>query len=362
MTVARHVARTLAATLLLVLPTAAAQEPLPPARPAATGPFLGGFLKETRIVYPLSIGEWGAVGEQRYDAPEAGVSVRYQADGDTSRWIDVYFYPVGVVARSHLDRAARGVLADVEAGVGPGGYLEVEPGPMRAFRVPRRQDDPDPLPARSADMRLLREEGAYNSAMALLIDRLYYVKARHSVEEALMERAAVREALEAFIGELVPRTYIGSTGTCWSPLPVEALPAGDPAPADARLAIEGDGDGEDQRGGELVGQAVECTERIARGFFEALADHRVVEHQVLVGGLVHGDRRDRQRPGVSLPALALRAVVVFLGPFGMQLAPARDTSSHRLPCLKLGTNPRVQRVTADRCSVSSAWSRQEPAR
>lgn len=244
MTVAHHVARTLAATLLLVLPTAAAQEPLPPARPAATGPFLGGFLKETRIVYPLSIGEWGAVGEQRYDAPEAGVSVRYQADGDTSRWIDVYFYPVGVVARSHLDRAARGVLADVEAGVGPGGYLEVEPGPMRAFRVPRRQDDPDPLPARSADMRLLREEGAYNSAMALLIDRLYYVKARHSVEEALMERAAVREALEAFIGELVPRTYIGSTGTCWSPLPVEALPAGDPAPADARLAIEGDGDGE----------------------------------------------------------------------------------------------------------------------
>ncbi|HEY4529908.1 MAG TPA: hypothetical protein VIG97_06225 [Luteimonas sp.] len=232
----------LAAVLLLALP-AVAQEPAPTGRRAADGPFLGGFLKETRIVYPLRIGEWDAVGEQRYDAPEAGVSVRYQAGGDTSRWVDVYFYPVGVVPRSQLDRAARGVVADVAAAVGPGGYLEVDPGPVRAFRVARRQGDPDPLPARSADMRLVREEGAYNSAMALVIDRLYHVKARHSVEEARMERAGVRGALEAFVVELVARTYIGSTGSCWSPVPVEALPAGAPAPADARLALEGDGEG-----------------------------------------------------------------------------------------------------------------------
>ena len=233
----------LAAVLLLALPAAAAQEPAPTLRRAADGPFLGGFLRETRIVYPLRIGEWDAVGEQRYDAPEAGVSVRYQAGGDTSRWVDVYFYPVGVVPRSQLERAARGVVADVAAAVGPGGHLEVDSGPVRAFRVARRQGDPDPLPARSADMRLVREEGAYNSAMALVIDRLYYVKARHSVEEARMERAGVREALEAFVGELVGRTYIGSTGSCWSPVPVEMLPPGAPAPVDARLALEGEGDG-----------------------------------------------------------------------------------------------------------------------
>lgn len=255
---ARNAARALAATVLLALAlalgltTAAAQEAAPSAPPPARGPFLGAFLKETRIVYPLRIGAWEAVGERRYDAPEAGVSVRYQSGEDTARWIDVYFYPVGVVARSHLDRAARGVLADVEAGVGPDGYLEVDPGPVRAFRVPRRGSDPDPLPARSADMRLLRPEGAYNSAMVLLIDRLYYVKARHSVEASLMERTAVREALEAFIAELVPGTYIGSTGTCWSPVPVEALPPGAPAPQDAHLALEDDGDG----GAWLVGGRV----------------------------------------------------------------------------------------------------------
>lgn len=237
------IARAMVAALLGSA-AAAAQEPAPPPQPAPEQAFLGGFLKETRIVYPLRIGEWEAVGEQRYDAAEAGVSVRYQSGGDTSRWVDVYFYPVGVVARSQLDRAARGVVADVEGAVGPGGYLEVESGPVRAFRVPRRQGDPDPLPARSADMRLLREEGAYNSAMALVIDRLYYVKARHSVQEALMERTAVREALEAFMAGLVSRTYIGSSGSCWSPVPVEALPAGAPAPEDARLALEGDGEGE----------------------------------------------------------------------------------------------------------------------
>lgn len=215
-------------------------------------PFLGGFLEETRIVYPLRVGEWNAIGEHLYDEPALGASVRYQAGDRMDRWIDVYFYPVGVVPGSHLDQAARATLEEIAMGIGrPGGYLEVDAGELKRFQVEPGGEAPA-IPARSADLRLRREQGEYHSAMALLIDRLYYVKARYSVDAAAMERAAVRTALEEFLSALVGGTYIGSTGRCWTPAAIEALPPDAEAPAEARMSVESGG----AAGAWLVGDRV----------------------------------------------------------------------------------------------------------
>src|SRR5690606_32582966 len=90
-------------------------------------PFLGGFLEETRIVYPLTVGDWDARGERLYDAAELGASVRYQSGEHLDRWIDIYFYPVGVVPPSHLDQAAQVTLEEIGMGIGrPGGYLDAD--------------------------------------------------------------------------------------------------------------------------------------------------------------------------------------------------------------------------------------------
>lgn len=215
-------------------------------------PFLGGFLQETRIVYPLQVGGWEARGEHLYDTAELGASVRYQSGDHMDRWIDIYFYPVGVAPPSHLDEAAQRTMEEIGMGVGmPGGYLDADFGAVRAFDI-QPGGDADPLPARSADMHLQREEGGYHSAMVLLIDRMYYVKGRHSVDASLQGRAEVRKALEGFVAELVRDTYIGSTGKCWSPAVIEALPAGARAPADARMSAGS----EDSDGAWLVGNRV----------------------------------------------------------------------------------------------------------
>ncbi len=69
-------------------------------------PFLGGYLRESHVVYPLGIGAWKMVGERRYDEPEAGASVRYQREGDTSGWIDVFFDPVGAICPEQVAQVA----------------------------------------------------------------------------------------------------------------------------------------------------------------------------------------------------------------------------------------------------------------
>ena len=220
---------------------------------AAAEPFLGGFLKETRVVYPLEVDGWEAAGEKLYDAAELGASVRYQSGERRDRWIDVYFYPVGVVPASHLEQAAKATLAEIESNVGvAGGYVDATFGPLRSFEVAPGDGKGGPIPARSADMALQREEGAYHSAMVLLIDRMYYVKGRYSVAAGAMERDAVRRALEAFIAELVAATYIGSTGSCWAPAPVDGLAADADEPADASMSTTSDKDG----GAWLVGDRV----------------------------------------------------------------------------------------------------------
>lgn len=210
---------------------------------ATSEPFLGGFLMDTRVVYPLRVGAWEAVGEHLFDAAELGASVRYQSDLDRERWIDIFFYPVGVVPESHLDSAMRATIRELQGAVGaPGGYDAAEFGEVHAFRVPPPTGGDAGLPVRSVDMALARDGVDYHSAMVLLVDRMYFVKGRFSVAVPGMERGTARETLEAFVAELAAGTYIGSTGRCWSPAPIEALTPGAPPPDDARLA-SGSGDG-----------------------------------------------------------------------------------------------------------------------
>lgn len=240
------------ALVLGVLACAAAAQAAPDGDDAPV-PFLGGFLKETRIVYPLKVGAWEAVGERLYDEAELGASVRYQSGDSLDRWIDVYFYPAGVVSDSHLQQAAQAALQGIESTVGQsGGYVDGDFGGLRRFQVVPLGDKPVAIPARSVDMRLVREDAEYHSALTLLIDRLYYVKGRYTVAAGAVDRQEARSALEAFTAELVRATYIGSTGRCWSPAPVDALPAGAPAPADSRLSIMSEG----ETGAWLVGGRV----------------------------------------------------------------------------------------------------------
>lgn len=248
----RGITRMAGLGLVLGLLAAAAVQAAPDGDEAPV-PFLGGFLKETRIVYPLRIGAWEAVGERLYDEAELGASVRYQSGDSTDRWIDVYFYPAGVVPDSHLHHAAQAALQGIESTVGQsGGYVEGDFGGLRRFQVMPPGDAPAAIPARSADMRLVREDGEYHSALTLLIDRLYYVKGRYTAAAGAVDRREARDVLEAFITELVRGTYIGSTGRCWSPAPVDPLPAGAPAPAESRLSIVSD----DAAGAWLVGGRV----------------------------------------------------------------------------------------------------------
>lgn len=210
----------LAATLLAVCVVAAPRAVVGGGQQAQRAPFLGGFLQETRIVYPLQVGEWQAEDEHLYDEPALGASVRYRDGRHRDRWIDLYFYPAGVLPPSGLDEAAQRTLDEIGMGVGrPGGYVEAEFGELRAFEIAgggRERDGGRALTARSADMRLLREEGAYHSAMVLLVDRLYYVKGRYSVGAAALSRGEARAGLEAFVAEVVRTTSIGSTGDCWT--------------------------------------------------------------------------------------------------------------------------------------------------
>lgn len=288
----------------------------------APQPFLGGFLAETRIVYPLRVGDWEAVGEKLYDVAELGASVRYRSGDSLDRWIDIYFYPVGVVPDSHLDEAARATLQEIGSGVGvPGGYTSAEFGALRNFHVVTGDgDDEKPLSARSADMRLLREGGAWHSAMTLLVDRMYYVKGRYSVAATAMRRGKVRSELEGFVAQLVRGTYIGSTGRCWSPARIEALPAGAAAPANSRLAMESDaGDSAYLVADRVLARDPSSATAQALALLAMSLDNRL--HPGCVGAEPHNPEVPEGHREIRFE---YRAPAAVPGDRGGRLAPSRD--------------------------------------
>lgn len=215
----------LLASTLLVAGVAEAQrsatQTRPPREPAAaTSHFLGGFLKRTSIVYPLAVGDWQAQGEHIFELQEAGVSVAFRNGKHADQAITVYFYPAGVAGNDVAKQAAEASIADIKGNIGiPGGYEDVDMAPLHAVSF-----DAATSAVRGKkqgwglDMRLQREGRTYHSAMMLLVDRLYFVKGRLSLDGKAMSRAETSHALQDFLGALLDSTRIGSTGNCWDPL------------------------------------------------------------------------------------------------------------------------------------------------
>ncbi|UHQ21874.1 hypothetical protein LVB77_14490 [Lysobacter sp. 5GHs7-4] len=196
----------------------AAAEAAKPSSP----PFLGGFLRESHVVYPLKLDGWEMLGEQRYDSQEAGASVRFQHAKDQAGWIDVFFYPVGVLSEAEIATMAgteRQSLIDAwgKAMPDPQGMPSVA-----ALRVPAGARPPsdasrtDGIAAYAVDFAYTRDGKALSSAMVFAVHRMYAIKFRYSTEAAKMSRAQVRQALERFARQLLPRLEITSTGGCWS--------------------------------------------------------------------------------------------------------------------------------------------------
>lgn len=191
-------------------------------------PFLGGFLKETRILYPLSLGDWHAVGEHLYEQQELGVSVRYVHDDDQDRWIDLYFYPAGALSAAQFTEAAASERAEILSLAGrPGAYETLAMGELRKFQftVADANRKREPRQGYSVDMTYTREGARKNSAMTLLIDRLYFIKGRFSIDADRMSRDAARSLLEEFMARLVPKLQLVSSGGCWMAPPIVARPA-----------------------------------------------------------------------------------------------------------------------------------------
>ena len=220
----------------------------PEAQPAATQqkemPFLGGFLRETRIVYPLTLGEWKAVGEHRYEEQAAGVSVRYAHGDDSDRWIDMYFYPVGVLSDEQVAMlAGQERHALQQAWMQGPDAKEDDLSELHTLSLPPRDtsDKAKRVAAYSVDLTYTHEGSRRNSAMVVLLDRLYMVKARFSIKDTALSRRKARKMLEEFTAELAPKLTFSSIGGCWMPLPIEPLVADQPVPEGSLLPMQTDG-------------------------------------------------------------------------------------------------------------------------
>lgn len=203
---------------LFGIPGLGSAEGADPASDAINGhhlPFLGGFLRESRIVYPLKVGEWEAIGEHRFDEQEYGVSVRYAHGQDRDRWIDVYFYPAGVLSAAQFAEAARNEADLIGQAHRQAGHSGFEIGQLQPFSLASDSADPAAaIPGRAVDLGYSIHGTAYSSAMTLLLDRLYFIKARYSIEQARLSRGETLRQLERFTAQLHPALVVLSTGDC----------------------------------------------------------------------------------------------------------------------------------------------------
>lgn len=239
--VERCIAHRMARRMVIALALAWTSAPMVQAQEAETGtagaqteepavPFLGGFLTETRVLYPLRLEGWIAQGEHRYEMAELGASVRYKQADTQGRWLDVYFYPSGLLPEGRLQEDATRTLEEIAGVAGePGGYESVDAGPLQRFEIEpdnasSKLQEAKPVEAWSASLRFVTQGKAYHSALVMLVKDLYYVKGRLSVPEADMTLEEVRHTLETRMGELVRMTTFVSTGRCWNPPPIVKRP------------------------------------------------------------------------------------------------------------------------------------------
>jgi hypothetical protein len=192
----------------------------------------------TRIVYPLRVDGWDAVGEHLFDEQEYGVAIRYAHGQDRDRWIDVYFYPAGALTRAQFAKAARLEADLVRRAHDEARHPGFAMGPLETFgtgldgTAVNLADE-----GIAVDLQYHADGTAYSSAMVLLLDRRYFVKARYSVAQAVLSRAQTREALGDFVLRLQSRLSIESVGEGWG----QSLPERTRIDADTReLRLEFD--------------------------------------------------------------------------------------------------------------------------
>jgi len=183
-----------------------------------------GALRESRIAYPLVVDAWQAVGEHLFEEQEDGVSVRYVHGADRDRWIDVYFYPAGSLSVAQCRQAAQDEAELIRDAHVEAGHADFELGRLRSFSIGNSGMRMD---GSALDLAYTADGVRYSSAMTLLLDRLYFVKARYSIEQSKLSRRDAREQLQAFVAQMQPRVAIVNFGHG------EALPDGAPAHADA---------------------------------------------------------------------------------------------------------------------------------
>ena len=221
----------------MAIPFASAQAPA--AETQAERPFLGGFLQDSRILYPLKIGEWIARDEHMYERAELGASVRYQHGDTRDRWIDVYFYPAGIVPDESVRAMAQETVDGIRALPGNSG---LPAGGLETSRI-EFGDDKDRRHATvySSGFVLARDGKRYASAMTLLAKDLYYIKGRYSGDAAVHTPEALHAELKDFTARLVRESRLYSTGECWMPPPIVQVDAPDPNAAGALLntSVEG---------------------------------------------------------------------------------------------------------------------------
>ena len=177
----------------------------------------GGVLRESRIAYPLAVDAWQAVGEHLFEEQEDGVSVRYMHGTDRDRWVDVYFYPAGTLSDAQFLQAVQTEAELIREAHLQAGYADFDLGRLRSFSF--ADGDGRMLDGSALDLAYTVDDVRYSSAMTLLLDRLYFVKTRYSIEESKLSRRDAREQLQAFVARLQPRLAIVNIGDGAGALP-----------------------------------------------------------------------------------------------------------------------------------------------
>lgn len=188
-------------------------------------PFLGGFLRETSVIYPERIGTWVMVGEHRFDTAPYGASLRYERPDDNTGFIDVYIYPVGVNSAEAV--AEQAVIERDALQKGWASQLVDPPmSPLSTFTLPVRpvanpspyhQPRPKTVTAYQVDFGFKREEGAYSGAFIYMVDRLHGIEIRYNAKASSLDRAQLRKEAEKFTREVFPQLGIVSNGSCGLP-------------------------------------------------------------------------------------------------------------------------------------------------
>jgi hypothetical protein len=144
--------------------------------------------------------------------------VRYLHDRDKDRWMDLYFYPAGVLTNEQLAATMESTLEGLRLAAG---YSDADIDPIAAIVFTQGSGaQKRKLTAYSSSMRLVREGQTYHSAMVMLVSDLYFIKGRFSVEEKSLSRRATEKQLKKFVAAVVRDSTLRSTGDCWTPPPI----------------------------------------------------------------------------------------------------------------------------------------------